>query len=444
MSYVKDDCLRTITAPSTSLLPEVKFHPLVQTPPLPQCEVCVILPVRNEAEILEQTLAALAHQVDLNGHPLSADRYEVILFANNCSDDSVAIAHRFAIQHPDLILHIVERTLPASQAYIGWVRQRLMDEAHRRLIQLGRNRGVIASTDGDTQVAPDWIAATLYEIACGADAVGGRIVTDRDDRAALDPYARACHLREVGYRFLVAELETYLDPVPFDGLPRHFQHYGASLAVTAEMYVQAGGLPAVRASEDVALYRALIRVNARFRHSPLVRVTTSARQVGRAQNGLANQLQQWSVMGVQHQSFLVEPAGAIVARLQAHHTLRLLWQRFLHGHQPTPQEIALPASQLGVDPGWLVAALTQHASLGALFEQIEQRQTQEGTWQQRWSLVKIEQAIYDLRLLLEALRSRANRPSAFTKASPLVTTASPLVTTASHLLTTASTDITTA
>ncbi len=440
MGYVKDDCLRTITAPSTSflsLLPETKFHPLVQTPPLPQCEVCVILPVRNEAEILEQTLAALAHQVDLNGHPLSADRYEVILFANNCSDDSVLIAHRFAIQHPDLVLHIVERTLPASQAYIGWVRQRLMDEAHRRLMRLGRNRGVIASTDGDTQVAPDWIAAILYEMTCGADAVGGRIVTDRCDRAALDPYARACHLREVGYRFLVAELETHLDPDPFDGLPRHFQHYGASLAVTAEMYAQAGGLPPVRTSEDVALYRALVRVNARFRHSPLVRVTTSARQVGRAQNGLANQLQQWSAMGVQHQPFLVEPAGAIVARLQARYTLRLLWQRFLNGRQPTPQEIALPASQLGVDRGWLIAALTQHASLGALFEQIEQRQTQEEIWQQRWSFVKIEQAIYDLRLLLEPLRSRVNRPSAFTKALPLVTTASTEVTTASQLLTTA-------
>lgn len=402
MGYVKDDCLRAIAAPSTSLLPKIEPHSLVQTPPLPQCEVCVIVPVRNEAEMLESTLTALAHQVDLNGHPLNSDRYEVIVLANNCSDDSVAIAHRFAKQHPNLILHVAERTLLAAQAHIGWVRRRLMDEAHRRFQLLGRNQGVIASTDGDTQVAPNWIAATLHEIACGADAVGGRIVTDRGDRAALDPYAKACHLREVGYRFLVAELEAYLDPDPFDGLPKHFQHYGASLAVTAEMYQRAGGLPPVKTSEDVALYRALVRVNARFRHSPLVRVTTSARQIGRTQNGLANQLKQWSAMGLQQQPFLVESAGAIATRLQSHHALRLLWQRFLNGYQPTAEDTALPASRVGVDRDWLTSALTQHTSLGALFEQIEQQAQAE--WRQRWSLVRVEQAICDLRLLLEPLR----------------------------------------
>lgn len=356
--------------------------------------------------MLESTLAALAHQVDLSGHPLSTDRYEIILFANNCSDDSVAISHRFARQQPNLVLHIAERTLPPAQAYIGWVRQRLMDEAYCRLMSIGRNRGVIASTDGDTRVAPNWIAATLHEVACGADAVGGRIVTDRGDRAALDPYARACHLREVGYRFLTTELEAYLDPDPFDGLPRHFQHYGASLAVTAEMYERAGGLPPVRTSEDVALYHALVRANARFRHSPQVRVITSARQIGRTQGGLANQLSTWAAMGVQQQPFLVESAGAIATRLRARHELRLLWQRFLNGYHPTTHDLALPASRLGVDRDWLMNALTQPVSLGALFEQIEQQQTQEKIWQQRWSLVRIEQAIYDLRLLLEPLRQQ--------------------------------------
>ncbi|MBW4666061.1 MAG: hypothetical protein KME60_01115 [Cyanomargarita calcarea GSE-NOS-MK-12-04C] len=37
---------------------------LVQTPPSKHCELCVIVPVRNEAQTLVQTLAALAHQVD--------------------------------------------------------------------------------------------------------------------------------------------------------------------------------------------------------------------------------------------------------------------------------------------------------------------------------------------------------------------------------------------
>jgi glycosyltransferase involved in cell wall biosynthesis len=399
-------CSKSITAQTARPLQVIPLQPLVQTPPLPQCEVCVVVPVRDEADRLEDTLTALIHQIDLKGRPVDPVRYEVILLANNCSDDSAIIARRFAAQHPDFVLHVVERSLPASKANIGWVRKRLMDEAYHRMMTLGRYKGVIASTDGDTQVAPNWIATTLHEIACGADAVGGRIITNQCDRAALDPYARACHLREVGYRFLVAELEAHLDPDSFDRLPRHFQHYGASLAVTTEIYEQAGGLPVVKTSEDVAFYRALHRVNARFRHSPLVRVTTSARQIGRAQSGLADQLSAWAEMGRQQQAFLVEPAGAIATRFHAQHEIRVLWQRCSNGYKPTTQEIALPATRLGINGDWLMQELSQHASLSALFEAIEQRQEQEGIWQKRWSLVRIEQAIYDLRLLLVPLRSR--------------------------------------
>ncbi|MBW4474888.1 MAG: glycosyltransferase [Stenomitos rutilans HA7619-LM2] len=412
-------CFRVTADLPTWSSPPVPFQPLVQCPPSPQCEVCVIVPVRNEAEMLESTLAALTHQVDLEGRPFDSSRYEVILLANNCSDNSVEIAHHFAAQHPNLVLHIVEEELPSSKAHIGWVRKQLMDEACHRLKFLGCNRGVIASTDGDTRVASNWIAATQHEIACGVDAVGGRIITDRGDRATLEPYARACHLREVGYRFLVAELEAYLDPDSFDRLPRHFQHYGASLAVTAEIYEQAGGMPAVRTSEDVALYCALMRVNARFRHSPLVRVATSARSIGRAQSGLADQLSKWNDMGQQQQAFLVEPAGAIATRFQAHHELR---QRWLDGYPLTFKEIALLANRLGVDGDWLVYELTQHASLEGLFEAIKQQQNQEGIWQQRWVSVRIEQAISDLRLLLEPFRSQSGQLPAITKALSLPTT----------------------
>lgn len=293
---MRSKCLEAIADPQVWLPQTVFSKPLVQTPASPHCEICVIVPVRNEAEILETTLTALAYQTDLEGRLFDPRRYEIILLANNCSDDSAAIARRFASRHPNLVLHVVEITLPASKAYIGQVRRILMDEACRRLMTLGRRRGVIASTDGDTQVAPTWIAANLYEIACGADAVGGRILTERAGRLALDPNTRAYFLREVGYRYLVAELETYLDADPYDGWPRHYQHFGASLAVTAEMYEQVGGLPPVRTPEDVAFYRALVRVNARFRHSPIVKAVTSARQTGRTNMGLANQLSDWAVM----------------------------------------------------------------------------------------------------------------------------------------------------
>jgi hypothetical protein len=73
----------------------------------------------------------------------------------------------------------------------------------------------IASTDGDTKVSANWIATTLAEIGRGVDAVGGRILTDRYSRQALDPQAKSHFLQEVGYRSLVAQVEFHLNPDPF-------------------------------------------------------------------------------------------------------------------------------------------------------------------------------------------------------------------------------------
>jgi glycosyltransferase involved in cell wall biosynthesis len=392
-----------------SNLPQKSLQPLVSKLPLTQCEVCVIVPVRNEAETLEATLNALNYQIDLEGKRLDLQRYEVILLANNCSDNSAEVARNFARLHPQLVLHVAELTLPPAEAYIGRVRQILMDEAHRRLIYIGRKHGIIASTDGDSQVTPTWIAANLAEIEAGADAVGGRIYTTKSDRATLNPYAKACYLREVGYRSLIAELEAYIDPDPYDYFPRHYQHYGASLAVTAQMYKQAGGLPAVRTPEDVAFYQALLRVNARFRHSPLVKVVTSARQTGRAALGLSNQLNQWTAMGIDEQPFLVEPIKAIALRLQVRHQLRLLWSGILNGYQPNTTQIAQIADDLGITAQWLAKELMQPCTFNLLFEKIEQRQEQEGIWAQRWQKVEIREAIAQLRLDLNRLRKKCDR-----------------------------------
>lgn len=375
---------------------------LIEVPPAASCEICVIVPVRDEADLVEGCLSALAHQVDFKGQPLDYKRYEVILFANNCQDDTVAIARRFAQQHLDFRLHIIEQTLPPEEAYIGRVRQILMDEAYHRFVMLERENGIIASTDGDSQVSSTWIAATLLEISRGADAVGGRIVADRVSCEALLPHIKMRYLRTDEYYQLMTELETYIDANPHDSWPRHAQHYGASLAVTAQMYQQAGGMPAVRTPEDVAFYQALLRAGARFRHSPLVQVTTSARQTVRVEGGFANQLNEWQAMG--QQPFLVESAEAIETRFRTRAQLRSLWQRILNGVQHTTTDVTLQAQTLGVCEHWLSTKLAQSKTFELLFEQVEQRQQQEGIWDKRWPLIELEQAIADLSIRLNDLR----------------------------------------
>lgn len=387
---------------------------LVSSLPASTCEVCVIVPVKDEAQTLEATLTALNYQVGLQGYPLDPALYEIILLANNCSDRSAAIARNFCDRHPHLALHVIEIELPPAEACIGRVRKMLMDEAFHRLNQLGKRRGIIASTDGDTQVTSTWIAATLYEMDQGVDAVGGRIITDAASRAALDPYARACHLREVGYRYLVTELESYLDPDPFDPYPRHFQHFGASFAITAECYEQVGGLPVVRTNEDVALYRALRRVNAKFRHSLLVQTRTSARASGRASLGLANQLKKWTEMGRQRQAFMVESAAAVETRFRIQAQLRELWPLRFDENLRLQTQLVRLADWLGLSASWLQERFFNCNALGLLFEQIEVQQRATGCWQSRFPLVPIQDAIAELRLRLAQLRQPIQQAQTFT------------------------------
>jgi Glycosyl transferase family 2 len=373
---------------------------LISTPPLPQCQVSIIIPAKDEARTIVATLTALANQTDLNGQPLNPLTYEIIVLANNCSDESAAIARQFAQQHPDLVLHIAEVTLPPDLAYIGYVRKMLMDEAYLRLMSLGRSRGIIASTDGDTKVSATWIAAILHEIGSGVDAVGGRILTDRHSRQALHPQAKSHFLQEVGYRSLVAQVEFHLDPDPYDPLPRHYQHYGASLAVTAEMYAKAGGLPPVRTPEDEAFYQALLRVDARFRHSPLVQVTTSARVSGRSPVGLAAQLLNWAELSA-GSMLKVAPAAAMIGWFRSRRKLRSIWQRLLFDSKLSVDEVELVASKLGVSANWLFDELCQDHPFGKLVDRVIQCQHQ--SYLSHWQPIDVKVAIVELRQYLATL-----------------------------------------
>ncbi|WP_319419378.1 glycosyltransferase [Pleurocapsa sp. FMAR1] len=386
---------------------DADLQPLISRSPLISCEVCVIVPVRDEADNIEATLLALTNQVDLTGKPLDKNRYEIIVLANNCTDNSAEVARRFARTYPSLILHIVEMTIESDRAHIGWVRKLLMDEAYRRLKSIERDFGVIASTDGDTRVSSTWIAATLAEIKAGADAVGGRIITNSRERSKLDKTTRLYFLRYLRYGYLTSQLEAFLDPY-FDPLPRHHHHYGASFAITARMYAKVGGLPPLPSSEDLALYNALMRVDACFRHSPTVRVVTSARDLGRAKAGLADRLSQLKTIGQQQQCLWVESALTTEARFRLRRQLRYLWHTTLTG-KTSAVKMAIVAQKLGINKDLLTEIIWRSQamsiglspSFGLVVEQIGQYQEQNADLYSKYAQkVTIQQAIVDLQALI--------------------------------------------
>ncbi|MGI8494713.1 MAG: glycosyltransferase, partial [Pyrinomonadaceae bacterium] len=241
---------------------------------LPACFISIVIPARDEALHLEKTLAAFSKQVDLNGNILDSDSFEIIVLTNNCSDNSYEIARKFKIENESLNLHTADINTSQTNANSGFIRRILMRKAYERLISNKRKGGIILTTDGDTQVATNWIAANVFEIKNGADAVGGRILFTAAELEKMNSSARRFHLIDEKYRLLSAELESILDRLPHDAFPRHHQHFHGSFAVTTDAYRKAGGVPDVRFLEDAAFYQSLLRVDAKFRHSPLVKVYT--------------------------------------------------------------------------------------------------------------------------------------------------------------------------
>lgn len=187
----------------------------------------VIVPARDEAQRLPAALAALVAQRGIDGMPLDPRRYEVLVLANNCLDATAETARRVARRHPQHRIYVAEVCFPKALAHVGQAPGALMDAAVVRLHTSGTGaQGVIASTDADTVVAPDWLAHTLVEIKRGAVAVGGRIIVDTsldpivgDAQNAADRATAAARLarlarRDETYQLLRSRLVDAIDPDP--------------------------------------------------------------------------------------------------------------------------------------------------------------------------------------------------------------------------------------
>ena len=374
-------------------------------PPHPALQVCVVIPVRNEALRLTHTLAALAEQTDGADLALDPACYEVLLLANNCTDDTAEIAREFARRHPAFALHVLEAALPPEEANVGTARRRLMDTALARFERLDRPHGLIASTDGDTRVARDWVWQLGRARQQGAQAIGGRVLTEPDkDETAMSRGVRLFYLRDTAYLYGLARLETRLDPAAHDPWPRHHQFFGANFAVTADTYCRVGGLPRVPFLEDEALARTLRRADVRVRHAPDVCVWTSARQCGRVASGLSTTLSTWEEMSRTGQPQIVESVEAVETRLRARAALRELWREAQAGQSAASTDVEALAQTLGVSAA--LFANMAAAPFGEIWDAVVQAHLiDDGPWALRWPRQEITEALPALRMRLSKLEA---------------------------------------
>jgi glucosyl-3-phosphoglycerate synthase len=235
----------------------------------------VVIPARDEAEHVDRCLRALAAQRGLD----PAVAFETILVLDRCGDATEAVARATATA-AGLTLR-VERSPGAG---VGAARRHGMDLACDRLCDVALEPdGLIACTDADSAVAPDWLAAQLALVDDGAHAIGGRIELDPDGAAALPAAALLRREQRAGAR-LTAVLAQ-------DPAADHHFFSGASLSVTARAYRAVGGIDPVNALEDEGFGRCLTAGGWRIVRSDAVVVRTSARTRGRAPRGLARDLQ---------------------------------------------------------------------------------------------------------------------------------------------------------
>jgi len=331
--------------------------------PPSRLRLSVIVPAKNEELLIINTLDALRLQIDDAGQAVDPSIYEILVLANNCTDNTYQLCLDYKHKYPDFRLAVERIDIPQPLAHIGTVRRLLMDAACKRLLDTAGQRGIIVSTDADSEVDSTWVYHILSEMDKGVDVVGGRILP-RD----TPKLSRLHHLRDVKYRFLTSRLESELDPCRNNPWPRHFQCYGPSLAVTCELYERAGRLPVIPFLEDEEFRKALKRVDARIRHSPKVRIFTSSRFDGRVDFGFSVQLKQWSDMTIARQEQMVESLQSVSMKIKIKVGLRQAYEALLSNRPIDLESVAVQVNMCRSD---LIKLMKQNIYFESLWEKIE-------------------------------------------------------------------------
>ena len=269
----------------------------------------VAIPVRDEVERIVDCLNALSAQE--GGAP------GVVLLVNNTKDGTMQAVAECA---PSLACPViaVEHVFEAGLANAGQARRLAMQRADA----LAPAGAPLLTTDADGRALPDWLAANLFHLRHGIDAVFGRAEIDPVEAARIPPALHQADAEECALAAVLDELASLIDPDADDPWPRHTDHSGASIGVSRAAFRRVGGIPGVALGEDRAFHQALRRIDARIRHAPEVRVVVSGRILGRAEGGMADTIRRRLVAPETMLDDALEPVQDRVRRLRLRHQVR--------------------------------------------------------------------------------------------------------------------------
>ena len=226
--------------------------------------VGICVPVHNEEEGLPRALRALEESIaritDVSIHC----RLAIVLDA--CTDGSESLVRRWAADcHSRAETLVIE----CSAQNVGIARQSGFALLVDSWAKTDLSRVWLATTDGDSEVPPDWLTRQLERIS-------------RDD---VEFWAGRVDVVDwSGRKF--ATSRRWKDAYRDEAAPVH----GASMGLSATLFLELGGCPPLESGEDEALRTAAVKRGSKVCHDWGAPVTTSARSCSRAPLGFGHYL----------------------------------------------------------------------------------------------------------------------------------------------------------
>lgn len=218
------------------------------------CAVAVVVPARDEEELVARCLASVAAARAL----LAVQRPEVAVAVVLVSDSSTDRTAEIARGHEGVEVVVVDA------GAVGVARAAGVRRALELLDGPDPASAWLACTDADSVVPEGWLLEQVLLAEDGADVVVGTVRPEGLEGDRLERWERT-------------------HP---EGQPNGHIH-GANLGVRLAAFEAAGGFPAVAEHEDVRLVEGLRASGVRIVASDRTQVLTSGRHVGRTPGGYA-------------------------------------------------------------------------------------------------------------------------------------------------------------
>jgi len=237
-------------------------HVLIEQDILDSCEMIVIIPSYNEADLYNTLFSILDAEIPQNSS------VEVIIVINDSSESPTEIKAFHKAQYFELLdwakqmnnakirfYPLYQSDLPSQDAGVGLARKIAMDEAVKRFISIDKVSGVILSLDADVRIANNYFREIHKTYKENSKLRAANIYFEHDLNEALSSDALKAMIQ---YEL---HLRYHINMQRIMALPYAFQTVGSTMSVRASAYLAHFGMNKRQAGEDFYFLHKFIKTS---------------------------------------------------------------------------------------------------------------------------------------------------------------------------------------